>query len=230
MFLKQSGADGVTPPGFQFPVKELVASLQTYRNMEQQSSYSDFIGVYKNAINPDLCDWLVDYMGKAHQVVTRNSLHVQDKQICLDAFSPGEAQALMDGVNGCLIYYTKKYPYLSNFNYVSSLTLLQQTDPTEGYHIFHGENLNWNASARTMAWMVYLNDVEEGGETEFLYQGIKVKPEKGKVVIWPGSYTHLHRGNPPGSSKFIATGWYQCDIGLDQLRVQAQGIEIQPEE
>ena len=74
--------------------------------MEQQSSYSDFIGVYKNAINPDLCDWLVDYMGKAHQVVTRNSLHVQDKQICLDAFSPGEAQALMDGVNGCLIYYT----------------------------------------------------------------------------------------------------------------------------
>ena len=31
-----------------------------------------------------------------------------------------------------------------------------------------------------MAWMVYLNDVEEGGETEFLYQKLKVKPKKGK--------------------------------------------------
>lgn len=198
--------------------------------MEQQSSYSDFIGVYKNAINPDLCDWLVDYMDKSQHVVTRNSLSVQDKQICLDAFSPGDAADLMDGVNGCLLYYTKKYPYLSNFNYVSSLTLLQKTNPMEGYHIFHGENLNWNASTRTMAWMVYLNDVEDGGETEFLYQSIKVKPEKGKVVIWPGSYTHLHRGNPPGSPKYIATGWYQCDIGLDQLRVQAHGVELQPEE
>ena len=191
-----------------------------------EPAYSDFIGVYKDAINPDLCDWLVNYMDKSQYVVSRNSLHVQDKQICLDSFSPCEAQDLMDGVNGCLIYYTKNYPYLTNFNYVSSLTLLQKTNPTEGYHIFHGENLNWNASDRTMAWTVYLNDVKEGGETEFLYQGIKVKPEKGKVVIWPGSYTHIHRGNPPGSPKYIATGWYQCDIGLDQLRVRTHGIEL----
>ena len=31
---------------------------------------------------------------------------------------------------------------------------------------------------RTLAWMVYLNDVEEGGETEFLYQELKLKPSK----------------------------------------------------
>ena len=49
--------------------------------------------------------------------------------------------------------------------------------------MFHGENINWNLHTRTMAWMVYLNDVEEGGETEFLYQQLKVKPKKGTVVI-----------------------------------------------
>ena len=207
-----------------------MASLQTHINVKQQASYFDFIGIYENAINHDFCDWLVDYVdNRSQQVNLRSEFHVQDKQVCLDTFSPGENQVLLHGVNSCLISYTKKYPYLSNSNYVSSLTLLQKTNPKEGYHTFHCENLDWNFSNRTMAWMVYLNDVKKGGETEFLYQDIKVKPEKGKVVIWPGSYTHLHRGNPPGSPKYIATGWYQCDVGLDRSRVRVQGMELQPE-
>ena len=45
--------------------------------------------------------------------------------------------------------------------------------------------LGWRAQQRALAWMVYLNDVEEGGETEFLYQQLKIKPSKGRVVIWP---------------------------------------------
>ena len=206
-----------------------MASLQTHINVKYQESYFDFIGIYENVIHPDFCDWLVNYVDNSQYVGIRNEFHVQDIQVCLDTFSPGEAKTLMHNVTSCLISYSKKYPYLSNFNYVSSLTLLQKTNPKQGYHLFHAENIDWNFTNRTMAWMVYLNDVEKGGETEFLYQDIKVKPEKGKVVIWPGSYTHLHRGNPPGSPKYIATGWYQCDAGLDQSRVRVQGMELQPE-
>ena len=56
--------------------------------------------------------------------------------------------------------------------------------------------------------MIYLNDVEDGGETEFLYQRKRVKPVRNRAVIWPGSYTHLHRGNPPLSgTKYVLTGW-----------------------
>ena len=59
-----------------------------------------------------------------------------------------------------------------------------------------------------MAWMVYLNDVDEGGETEFLFQGLKIKPERNKGVIWPGGFTHTHRGNKPVSNdKYILTSW-----------------------
>ena len=89
----------------------------------------------------------------------------------------------MGFVNQCLGVYINQYPYLTNFNYVSSVCLMQHTKPTEGYHLFHGENINWNLNTRTMHWMVYLNDVEDGGETEFLYQGLKIKPTKGTVVI-----------------------------------------------
>ena len=183
----------------------------------------DFIGVFPDAINPKFCDYLVEYIDQSSHVMGgRNYTHVKDKQICLDAFSPGESKNLMEFVNGCLYYYINEISYLTNFSYVSALVLLQKTEPTQGYHMFHGENINWNVQNRTLAWMLYLNDVEEGGETEWLYQKRKIKPERGTVVIWPGSFTHLHRGNPPMSDKYIATGWYQGNIGLPQ--VQTAGI------
>ncbi len=179
----------------------------------------DFIGIFPNVVDPKFCDWLCNYINNSEQVTPRNYSHVKDKQICLSSFSPGEAKELIECVNRCLYYYINEMPYLNNFNYISSLCLLQKTEPTQGYHMFHGENIYWNMQHRTMAWIVYLNDIEGGGDTEFLYQQLKVKPERGKVVIWPGSYTHLHRGNPPMSDKYIATGWYQGSMGLDQVNM-----------
>jgi hypothetical protein len=55
--------------------------------------------------------------------------------------------------------------------------------------------------------MTYLNDVPRGGETEFLYQGIKVEPKKGLTLIWPADWTHTHRGLPAPTDKYIITGW-----------------------
>ena len=59
--------------------------------------------------------------------------------------------------------------------------------------------------------MIYLNDLQDeddGGETEFLYQSRRVKPKKNLGVVWPGGITHMHRGNPPlKKTKKILTGW-----------------------
>ena len=56
--------------------------------------------------------------------------------------------------------------------------------------------------------MYYLNDVSEGGETEFYHQKVKIKPEKGTLVIFPAYFTHLHKGNVPISNdKYILNFW-----------------------
>ena len=169
----------------------------------------DFIGVFPDAVNPNFCDYLCEYLDNATELQGgRNYTHVKDKQICLDAFSPGESKNLMEFVNGCLYYYINELTYLTNFNYVSAVVLLQKTQPTEGYHMFHGENINWNLHTRTMAWMAYLNDVEEGGETEFLYQNRREEAIAGDVLMFPAGFTHTHRGNPPiGNSKYLVTSW-----------------------
>ena len=60
--------------------------------------------------------------------------------------------------------------------------------------------------------MCYLNDVEEGGETEFLYQSRRIKPKQGTMVICPSSFTHTHRGNPPlKGDKYMINGWIEFD-------------------
>jgi hypothetical protein len=61
---------------------------------------------------------------------------------------------------------------------------------------------------RVLLWTVYLNDVPEAGETEFVYQGRKIRPRAGSLLIAPAGFTHTHRGNRPvGGDKYIATSW-----------------------
>ena len=56
--------------------------------------------------------------------------------------------------------------------------------------------------------MLYLNDVDDGGETEFYHQKIKINPEKGKLAIFPTYWTHHHKGNPPiSNNKYILNNW-----------------------
>lgn len=80
----------------------------------------------------------------------------------------------------------------------------------EGYHTWHYEAGDRSIANRLIGFIVYLNDVEEGGETEFLYQHKRAVPKKGSVVMFPGAFTHLHRGNPPiSNTKYILTGWLE---------------------
>ncbi len=178
----------------------------------------DFIGEYSDVVPTGLCDWLIQMIDQSHTIDCRSTENRSpwrsDKQIIMESFAPGEAGDLMGFVGKCLkLYVEENCPVLQNHTFISSLTLLQKTVPMQGYHNFHCENTDYQTSDRTMAWMVYFNDVEEGGETEFLYQQKKVKPKKGTVVIWPGGFTHMHRGNPPMEDKYIATGWLQSDKG-----------------
>ncbi|NNG44038.1 2OG-Fe(II) oxygenase [Pseudoalteromonas sp. NEC-BIFX-2020_002] len=81
-----------------------------------------------------------------------------------------------------------------------------------GYPYWHSEVYpqtgHNEALHRVLLFMFYLNDVQEGGETEFYYQERKISPKQGTMVIAPGYFTHTHRGNKPISNdKYILTSW-----------------------
>lgn len=74
------------------------------------------------------------------------------------------------------------------------------------YDWFEDEYRDKIGGQRQYTFFVYLNDVYDGGETEFPNLGIKVKPKMGDAVFWVNCEKYnkcydlsLHQGNPPSS-------------------------------
>lgn len=80
------------------------------------------------------------------------------------------------------------------------------------YGYWHSEiypEINHNTALhRVLLIIIYLNDIEEGGETDFYYQNKSIKPKAGTMVVAPCGFTHTHRGNVPNSdNKYVLTSW-----------------------
>ena len=113
---------------------------------------------------------------------------------------------------GCYDIYAKGYGILSEVmvHKVSPYVRIQKTMPGQGYHMWHCDDGNLFTSRRLVVVSLYLNTVEEGGETEFLYQSTRVSPVEGTLVFFPAGWTHTHRGNPPLSGdKYLLTTWLE---------------------
>ena len=116
-------------------------------------------------------------------------------------------------IQPCLNQFIEQYPGAGMVNrFIGGLekTNIQWYAPGGGFHVWHTESNGANQSAfRHLVFMTYLNDVNNGGETEFMHQKVKIKPEKGLTLIWAAHWTHFHRGIPaPEEEKIIITGWY----------------------
>ena len=85
---------------------------------------------------------------------------------------------------------------------------VQRTVPGEFYH-WHIDGGSHELSHRQLVAIWYLNDADgPGGETEFRHQAVKVKPQEGKLLLFPPFWTHEHRGVVlERGVKYIATTW-----------------------
>lgn len=86
--------------------------------------------------------------------------------------------------------------------------MIQRYEKQKGKYVYHHDGSNDTDKSRAVTYLWYLNDVIEGGETEFFGGSFKVKPETGKILLFPACWCYPHRGNTPiSSSKYILTGW-----------------------
>ena len=86
---------------------------------------------------------------------------------------------------------------------------IQRYLPGEYYH-WHIDGGSHQFADRQLVALWYLNDVPEGagGRTQFLYQDVSVRPEQGKMGLFPPFWTHEHRSEVLKEGvKYIATTW-----------------------
>ena len=66
-----------------------------------------------------------------------------------------------------------------------------------------------HASAkRFLVMFLYLNDVKEGGETNFPNLNVAIKPKCGRILLFPANWQYRHSGLPPVSSQKYIVGSY----------------------
>ena len=190
--------------------------------------YDQFIGIYENAIPHDVCQAAIDYYENAASL-----------GLCFDRVAQGFGRTFKDNsilnientidpivvknftkcinpiacaVDDCYRKYLDKYGILAEMSRhrIAQSFQIQKTLPGQGYHAWHCEQDGIPNGSRLAVPLIYLNDVEEGGETEFLYQGLRIAPKEGTIILFPAGYTHAHRGNPPlKGDKYIATTWIE---------------------
>ena len=180
-----------------------------------------FIGAWQLE-DKTLCDELIQFFEQhqdmQRQGVTLEGLNPSVKNSLDLSIAPSDMNApihraikkYIGQLYACYMDYARQWPFLGQtfpaldigkFN-------LQKYNPGGHFARIHSERTDMASLHRLFAFMTYLNDDFEDGETHFIHQQLKVKPEKGKTLIWPAEWTHAHAGEVVnGGSKYIATGW-----------------------
>lgn len=182
-----------------------------------------FIFESENKLCPHLCDELIELFEKSdnkYSGVTGSGLNKKIKDttdLLLNNIENKKYDTeLFNFLNNELKIYSKRLydKFHNNFfsfnNIVDHGYQMQKYNKNEGFYKWHHDfSVYKNFDSRVLTFIWYLNDVDEGGETFFLNG--KIKPKKGKFVLFPSTWTYLHKGNMPISNdKYIITGWCFC--------------------
>jgi hypothetical protein len=140
---------------------------------------------------------------EAPAVKRSTDLHISGREEWRD-LDQALAQQLVSVFNA----FALEFPFFAANSFKDLGYNLQRTLPGEYYH-WHVDAGPGEFSARQLVAIWYLNDVPgPGGETEFPLQGVSVRPEEGKLVLFPPFWTHVHRGvTLQQGVKYIATTW-----------------------
>ena len=189
-------------------------SLKTIKEVKENT----FIFEQKNALPAALCDDMIrrfeehtddQYQGRIGQGAAQDSnvkkttdLVVSDKEHWKDVDNN-----LFRSMGIAIKEFREAYPYFKG-PFKDMGYGIQRYNPGEYYH-WHIDGGSHDFSQRQLVALWYLNDVPgPGGETEFLFQNVKIKPEKGKLILFPPFWTHEHRAVTLNEGvKYIATTW-----------------------
>jgi hypothetical protein len=205
--------------------------------MEISYRFEGFIGIFDNQLDNDVCDKIIQHfelVKKNEYTQTRQQLNNQitkSQKDTLNYFLSGTSSFANEHVDSiisgsdlwifeqinksiwnCYNLYAQQFGVLESVgrHSLSGSVKIQKSQKTQGYHVWHCEHDTIKTGNRLALVLIYLNDVDQGGETEFLYQSLRIAPKQGRIIICPTDFTHTHRGNPTlGNDKYVISTWIE---------------------
>lgn len=180
---------------------------------------AESIFVYENALSDSLCDEIHSFYYENFELTSKGITVGGSHQDVKNTF---DIRSWRDVPEGPLrdkyfqidqkIYQSLKViseAYIEHFDWLKTAPKLmdsgylwQMYPANDGFYKEHIDGECWTKSVanRVLAFVVYINTVEEGGETYFRYQDVAIRPVKGSVAIFPTSWTHPHQAMMPISN------------------------------
>ena len=88
--------------------------------------------------------------------------------------------------------------------------------PPGGFFDWHIDAYDASVAMRILSCVWYLNTVDNGGETEFRYQAVTIRPTRGKLLLFPSGFEYLHRSSPTvDSAKYVLVTFVEHTEGRD---------------
>lgn len=121
------------------------------------------------------------------------------------------------GIHTAVSFYIAEFVQLQIWGSIRDTGFQVQKYPkNNGYYRYHIDSFpsTHGESNRVLACILYLNDVEYGGETNFPLHNVMIKPKKGRIVLFPATWTHPHESRPALSNdKWIISTFIVNDDG-----------------
>jgi hypothetical protein len=190
----------------------------------------DFVYEKENALETNICNDIINFFNsninlQRQGVVGKgNDRKIDTKlknttDICIDNTSIKETDKLYStikfiqeeiekNVNEYLKNLTK-YNIVIEKSMVYKQMIIHKYKKGEGIFNYHHDfSVEPNYfKYRLINFLIYLNDIDIGGETDF-FEECRIKPQAGKLVFFPSEWFFFHKGNVPISEdKYVIAGW-----------------------
>jgi len=187
------------------------------------TNLNDFIYLKENILTKEFCKEIIDFYEnhpenhydgvilRGYEPDIKNT-----KDFSIDPEFNEISKKIYDELNKKLSINIKYYLHdKSILNTINKFVqydgfMIQKYFKNIGRYIYHHDFLvdYINFRYRICAFIFYLNDVSEGGETEFWFGKYKIQPKTGSLLIFPSAWCYPHCGKMPISNdKYIVTGW-----------------------
>lgn len=183
---------------------------------------TDYILEIENELTEKFCDTIIEYIDTSNKAIDGKILnsygnsHVPNSRICKDLYVPvnGEWFDIFNNsyYNSIKIYFDK-FPKIKNDFFSDKVYndyfLITKYPADVGNFKVHVDQQTSKYNPRMLVSIWYLNTVNYGGETNFpLLNNFKIKPKKGKLVIFPANWIFAHEGCIPlKQEKYIVSSF-----------------------
>ena len=190
-----------------------------------------YIKIYDDVIDADSCNMLIGKFEAAEEHQYEEVRQVErDKAIAFTQINlvnnedwasvqNGMLEVFQDYIlayiNDCHIQ-PKQWPTVYGYEAIRMKRYLNNNYDRFDPHV---DVMNKETSRRFLAFFIYLNDVDEGGETEFVginkpgtYIPLKIEPRRGRLLMFPPQWMYYHAGlKPVSNNKYLIHSYCHYD-------------------